>query len=325
MSKNAERRSTASSSRASALAIDVHLLHPVAQAVHHQLDGAGVPHVQRVPAAGEVLVASRVTGLRPVVGLVVDAAERQRRPEFAAFGGVVVDHIEDDLDALAVQHPHHRLELAQQAERVDEAAVPRVGGEERERGVAPVVRQAALVQVPLGEVAVHRHELDRGDAEALEVRDDRVRADGPVGPPPLVRDIGVLHGEAADMGLVDDRAVPRDVGRPVVAPREAGVGDHRQRGDRRVVAGVEREVGGRVADAVAVQLVAPARQAADELRVRVEQDLVRVEAAAAGRGVLAVHAEAVELSRPDEWQVAVPDLVGPVGQLDAGELLAVGR
>ena len=39
--------------------VDVHLQHPVAQAVHDQLQHARAAHVQRVAAAGEVLVVAR--------------------------------------------------------------------------------------------------------------------------------------------------------------------------------------------------------------------------------------------------------------------------
>ena len=84
-------------------AVHVHLEHPVAQAVHQELDRARVPHVERVAAAGVVDVEARVLGGQAVVGRVVDAAEAERRPEVVALGGVVVDHVEDHLDAGAVQ------------------------------------------------------------------------------------------------------------------------------------------------------------------------------------------------------------------------------
>jgi hypothetical protein len=48
---------------------------------------------------------------QPVVVGVVDAAERQRRPELVALGGVVVDDVQDHLEALGVQRLDHRLEL----------------------------------------------------------------------------------------------------------------------------------------------------------------------------------------------------------------------
>ena len=92
-------------------AVDVHLGDPVAQAVHDELQDARVLHVERVAAAGEVHVVARVLRRQPVVGGVVDAAHRQRRPQLVALGGVVVDHVEDHLDAGGVQRPHHHLEL----------------------------------------------------------------------------------------------------------------------------------------------------------------------------------------------------------------------
>jgi hypothetical protein len=84
-------------------AVDVHLGDPVAQRVHQQLQHARVLHVQRVAAAGEVHVVARRAGRQAVVGGVVDAAEGQRRPPLVALGGVVVDHVEDDLEPGGVQ------------------------------------------------------------------------------------------------------------------------------------------------------------------------------------------------------------------------------
>ena len=56
-------------------AVDVHLLDPVAQRIHDELQHARVPHVQRVAAAGVVHVVARVVGDQPVVDRVVDAAK----------------------------------------------------------------------------------------------------------------------------------------------------------------------------------------------------------------------------------------------------------
>ena len=92
-------------------AVDVHVDDPVAQAVHDQLQHVRVPHVQGVAGAGVVHVVAAVVGHQPVVGGVVDALERQHRPEVIAFGGVVVDHVENHLDAGVVQRLHQVLEL----------------------------------------------------------------------------------------------------------------------------------------------------------------------------------------------------------------------
>ena len=98
-------------------AVHVHLGHPVPEAVHDQLQHARASHVEGVPAAGEVLVVARRVRLQPVVGRVVDAAQRDRRPEMIPFRGVVVDDVEDDFEPCGVQRPHHHLELAYAFER----------------------------------------------------------------------------------------------------------------------------------------------------------------------------------------------------------------
>ena len=163
-------------------AVDVHLEDPVAQAVHDELQDARAAHVERVAGAGEVLVVARVVRQQPVVGAVVDAAQRQRRPEVVALGGVVVDDVEDDLEVGGVERADHDLELAHGLERQRRKREAHVGREVRQRVVAPVVVQAALDEVPLVVVVVHRHQLDGGDAERGEVADGRLGGEAEIGP-----------------------------------------------------------------------------------------------------------------------------------------------
>ena len=160
-------------------AVDVHLGHPVAQAVHDQLQHVRVAHVEAVAGAREVEVVARLVVDDAVVGEVVDAAHRQHRAHVVALGGVVVDDVEDHLDARRVQRLDHRLELLHLALRLgaddvgqlargDAVAGDRVAvvrGEEGDRVVAPVVAQAALGEVVVVDELVHRHQLDGRDAE----------------------------------------------------------------------------------------------------------------------------------------------------------------
>ena len=92
-------------------AVDVHLEHPVTQAVHDELERARVGHVERIAAAGVVHVVARALRHEAVVGGVVDAAETERRPQVIALRRVVVDHVEDHLDAGLVEGLDHGLEL----------------------------------------------------------------------------------------------------------------------------------------------------------------------------------------------------------------------
>ena len=98
-----------------------------------------------------------------------------------ALGGVVVDHVEDDLDAGGVQRLDHLLELGDLTAGVAAAGIARLRGEEVDGVVAPVVAQPLLQQVTVVEEGVHREQLDRGDAEILEVGDHRRRRETGVG------------------------------------------------------------------------------------------------------------------------------------------------
>jgi hypothetical protein len=70
-----------------------------------------VLHVEAVARAGEVGVEARLLRLEPVIRLVVDSLERERRSEVIALARVVVHDVENDLEPCGVQRLHHRLEL----------------------------------------------------------------------------------------------------------------------------------------------------------------------------------------------------------------------
>ena len=222
--------------------VDVALDHPVAQRVHDQPQHARVHDVERVAGARVVHVVARVVGHEPVVGLVVDAPEREHRAEVVALGGVVVDHVEDHLDAGLVQGLDHALELAHLLPRLAGGGVGGVGREEADRRVAPVVREPALVQERLVGDVVDRQQLDRGHAEVLQVADRGVGRQPRVGAAQVLAHVRVLHREALDVRLVDDAVGQRRVRRAVVLPVEARVDDDALRDRGRVVGVVGREV-----------------------------------------------------------------------------------
>ena len=97
---------------------DVHLGQPVAHRVHHELQRDRVTGIQRVAAAGRIVIAARVAGRQPVIRRVVDATETQRGPVRPRLGGVVEHHVKQDFEASPVQRVDHRFEL------VDLAALP---------------------------------------------------------------------------------------------------------------------------------------------------------------------------------------------------------
>jgi hypothetical protein len=89
----------------------VHVLHPVAEAVDDQPADHGVVAVQRVADPAVVDVRGPVVGGEQVVRVVGDAAQRERRAVGAVLGGVVVDHVEDHLDAGPVERLDQVAEL----------------------------------------------------------------------------------------------------------------------------------------------------------------------------------------------------------------------
>ena len=52
--------------------IHVHVIHPVAQAVHHELERARVKKIERVARAGEIQIHARFFRREAIVGLVID-------------------------------------------------------------------------------------------------------------------------------------------------------------------------------------------------------------------------------------------------------------
>ena len=246
-------------------AVDVHLLHPVAQRIEDHLQRGVVAGVEAVAGTGVVAVVGRVLPRQVVVGLVVQAAPRQRGAALVTLGRVVVDHVQDDLDARLVQRLDHVPEL------VDRVLAGVAAGRRKEgqRVVAPVVGQPHLDQGALADGLLHRQQLHGGHAQALEVLDGGRRGHALVGAAQLGRHVRVGAGEALDVHLVDDTVGHRDVQRPVAFPVEtAVVGDHGLRHPGGVV--VELGVG-----AVEVRLV-PAELAVQAPRIGIEQQARRV-------------------------------------------------
>ena len=298
-------------------AVDVHLEHPVAQAVHDQLQHLRALHVERVAAAGEVRVVPHVVGNQAIVRDVVDPLERQRRAHLIALGRVVVDDVEDHLEAGGVQRAHHALELAHGARGRSRRGEPPLRRKVAEAVVAPVLGESFLLEVAIARVMMHGHQLHRGDAELAQVLQRRLGRERLVGSAQMLRNGRMELREAAHVHLVDHRVVPRCARRPILSPGERRIDDGGERRVGGVVAVVEGAVGVRIADAIAKHLVGPANRTRDRFRVWIHDNLVGVETLPHGRVVWAVHAVTVELVRPHIGQEPVPHHVGMLVQRDA--------
>ena len=216
-------------------AVDMDLIHPIAQAVHHHLQHAGMGQIQRVAATGIVDVVAAVVRTESVVGGVVDSAKTQRRPHLIAFGGMVVDHVQQDFDAGVVQALDHGFELGQ----IAAAEVARFRREEAQGAVAPVVAQAAIEQKPVVHEGVNRHQFHGGDAERLQVFDDFGMGETGEGAAQVMGYALMADGEAANVGFIDQGSRPGRFGRMVAFPVEMGVHHHALEHFAGVVASIE--------------------------------------------------------------------------------------
>ena len=195
-----------------------------------------------------------------------------------------------------VQRPHHRLELQHLFAALPRAGVGGVRGQVGDRVVAPVVGQPPGDHRVLGHELVHRHQLDRGDAQAQQMVDDRRVAQPRVGAALFLGHGGVAHGEAAHMRLVDHGLVVRRAGQPVVAPLEERVDHHVLRHEGGCVVVV---AAARIGELVGEQRLVPLQVTLDGLGVGIEEQLGGVGPVPLGRVVGAVEAVAVPLSRDD--------------------------
>jgi hypothetical protein len=156
---------------------------------------------------------------------------------------------------------------------------------------------------------VDGQQLDRGDAEALEVLDDGGMREPRIGAAQRLGHVWVQVGQSLDVGLVDDRVGERCARRSVVAPVE-GLFSHDGAGDVWSRVGGVAPVDGRV----------PLDAATDGAGVGIEEQLGRVAAQTGVRVPRAVDPEAVTRAVAGPGHVTLPDAA--IGELERMALLA---
>ncbi len=232
------------------------------------------------------------------------------------LGRVVVDDVEQHLDAGGVQVLDHRLELVQGALRVRRRRVRRVRREEAERVVAPVVRQPAQHEVGLVREGVDRQQLDGRDTQPEEVVDERGMGQAGIRPAELLGDAGMQLRGVLDVHLVDQRLREGASREIVCAPVELVLDDDAARHVWRGVAVVaHREVAAEVGtDAMGVEGAVEVHAALDRAGVGVEEQLRGVVQQRPVRVPVPVDAEGVALAGRDTGHGVEPRPVGAVTQ-----------
>ena len=126
--------------------------------------------------------------------------------------------------------------------------------------------------------SVDRQQLDRSDAEADEVIDHCRRDEPGKGAAMRRLDIGVLDRDAAHVQFEDDRLFPWGLGAAILTPGEGGLDHPAFWNIARIVAPIERQILARAAEPITEHRVAPAEPPLKRLGVRIDQQLVRIEA-----------------------------------------------
>ena len=170
-----------------------------------------------------------------------------------------------------------------------------------------------------------RQKLDCGDSKATQMVDEDRITEGRERPALVGSQVVAQHAEATNMRLVDYRFRPRYCRRAIIAPSEALIGDDSLHDTWRTVAPVEGKIRARRIDAVAVKRIGVAPFAMQTSGIRIEQELVRIEAMTGLRFVGAMGTEAIDQPGPGIGKVTVPDLVGAFRQVVAHDLAPPGR
>src|SRR5262249_26074368 len=153
-------------------------------------------------------VEAPIVGTQSVVRGVVDTAEAKRRTQVVSFGGVVVDHVQNDFDPGSMQPLHHFLELTYLLAGGAARRETRIGRKKPNRAVSPVVVQSARDQTRLRDGVMHRHQFDCGYSKVFEMFYRRLRTQPHIGSALRFRNLGMKGGKALYVEFVDDGVAP---------------------------------------------------------------------------------------------------------------------
>ena len=293
-------------------AVDVQVRHPVPQRREDQLDHARGLRANGVPAPCRVVVHAPVE--HPVGVGVGRALPRQGRTEVVALRGVVVDHVDDDLEAGGVQGVHHVAELGDLFAALSMRRIGGVRSEVAHGVVSPVVGEAAAEQHRLGHEVLDGQQFDGRHAQVDQIVDHRLLGHARIGSAQFLGNARVQLREALDVRLVDDRAVPGDPRRPVLRRRQRGCVDAVRDEGRRV--GVIDEFW--ILHLVGVDGVVDRQFAGHGQCVGVQQQFRGVEPKPVLRLPWPAHAESVGGSHGRLFDLRGPVAVGSGAQVEPG-------
>src|ERR1700761_4650147 len=95
--------------------------------------------IQAVAGTCEIKIEAGILRVQPVVGRIIDPTKTERWAEMISFRGMIVNYVENHLDAGSVEAAHHRLELGDLLAHLPAAAIFSMRSEETDGIVAPEV------------------------------------------------------------------------------------------------------------------------------------------------------------------------------------------
>ena len=204
-----------------------------------------------------------------------------------------------------MQRLHHQFEFLDVPDAfVLTRRVTIVRSKKTDRAVTPVIVEAPLDQMHIMHELLNGHQLDGGDAKALEIADNCRLRQTQIGASKLGRNVGMLDGEAFDMSFVDHCHVPRRANRLVIAPVETGSDDSTPGDVWRRIEIVADTV--RPPEVLTEDSFVPLHLSLNAPCIWIEQEFRRVASKSRGRFPRPVHSKPILLSRPKVRKVSVP-------------------
>ncbi len=297
-------------------AVHVCLLYPIAQAVRDHLQHARMTEIDGVARSSIVDVVAFLVRQQTIIISVINSFEAQRRALFVAFSRVVVDDIQNYLQAGIVEASHHLFKLAQAV--LAAGSVTWIRREKTNRVISPIVGQILFEQLIVVDKGMYGQKLNGSDSERLDIADHFLGGQSRVGSAQFRRHGRMLFGVAFDVQLVKNRVVPgnQPAAQGLVFPSKFRI-DNRAFGHiLSAVALIKSSIVARFHN-VAEDGGMPFQLAIIRASIGIKQELVRIKTMSRFRRVGAMNAIAVNRAGRDIRDVPVPDLVCVLRQCDA--------
>ena len=196
---------------------------PVFETVDDELPDNGVIAVKGIAAAAEVVILPG--GHQHVIDVIVKALEGQEGSVLIAFGRMVEDNVQDDLDPVLFQDLDGLFQLCSLFVVFQRSREGGVGGKEGNGIVAPVLHQLFAVDGAGIDGLIKfkdRHQLDSRDPQLLQIGDllhDTRKGAG------ILDTGGTMPGKTPDMHLIDDGVLHGRSGKSCIVPLEVIMDD----------------------------------------------------------------------------------------------------